>query len=109
MKKQNLLTGIMGGVLGFVGMIVALVQGKSTPKSSVARSGGASPGEKKSPERKGKEDKGKGQHLAMARKKKNKRQSTPKTAAPAKISEKGAPATSEKGAQNIAVNAPAKA
>ena len=121
MKKQNLLTGIMGGVLGFVGMIVALVQGKSTAKSGVAGSGGASSGEKKRPERKGVEGKGKGEPRAMVKKKANKRQTTAKTAtpakmvkkaspaAPAKTTEKAAPATPAKAAKNIAVNAPAKA
>ena len=121
MKKQNLLTGIMGGVLGFMGMIVALVQGKSTVKSGVDRGEGASSGEKKKPERKGVEGKGKGEHLAIVKKKAHKRQTTVKTATPAKMvkkispaataktTEKAAPAATAGAAKSIAVNAPAKA
>ncbi len=121
MKKQNLLTGIMGGFLGFVGMIVSLVQGKGGAKSGVARSAAASSGEKKKPEKKGGTGKGKGEHLAIVRKKANSRQTTAKTAAPAKAvkkatpaapaktTEKAASATPAKVAKNIPANAPVKA
>ena len=121
MKKQNLLTGIIGGVLGFVGMIVSLVQGKSPAKSGAARSGGAGPGEKKRPETKGGGGKGKGEHLAIVKKKAHNRQTAAKSATPAKIAkkslsaapakttEKAASATPAKIAKNIEANAPEKA
>ena len=107
MKIRNLLQDVLGGALGFVGMIVSLARG-GTPKVM-------------STEARGDNEKEKGKHVAIVRKKAAKKQGTAKKTAsakapkkavlavPAKNAKKVVSATSAKVAKKVVPAVPAKA
>ena len=107
MKIQKLLQDVLGGALGFVGMIVSLVRG-GRPKVT-------------STEARVHNEKEKGKHGTIVRKKTAKKQEAARKTAPAKVPKKAvlaipaksakkvAPAASAKAAKKVVPAAPAKA
>ena len=85
MKIRKLLQDVLGGALGFVGMIVSLARGgKPNVTDTEAR---------------GDNEKEKGKHVAIVRKKTAKKQETAKKTAPAKVPKKAALAIPAKSAK----------
>jgi hypothetical protein len=85
MKIRKLLQDVLGGALGFVGMIVSLVRG-GKPKATSTEVRGDGEKEKGGGKRGEAEEKGK--HRAIVRKKTAKKQETAKKTAPAKVPQK---------------------
>ena len=94
MKVRKLLQDILGGALGFVGMIVSLARG-GKPKAI-------------STEVRGEGEKEKGKHVAIVRKKTAKKQETARKTAPSKAPKKAVLATPAKSAKKVAPAASAK-
>jgi hypothetical protein len=105
MKIRKLLQDVLGGALGFVGMIVSLVRG-GKPKATSTEVRGDGEKEKGGGKRGEAEEKGK--HRAIVRKKTAKKQETAKKTAPAKVPKKAVPPIPAKSAKKVASAASAK-
>jgi hypothetical protein len=103
MKIRKLLQDVLGGALGFVGMIVSLARG-GKPKATSTEVRGD--GERDRGKRGEGEEKGK--HRAIVRKKTAKKQETVKKTAPAKVPEKAVPAIPAKSTKKVTPAATAK-
>jgi hypothetical protein len=92
MKIRKLLQDVLGGALGFVGMIVSLARGgKGSAKPKATSTEARGDGEKEKAGRKRGDREEKGKNVAIVRKKTAKKKATAKKAAPAKSVKKVAP------------------